>query len=135
MRKQLEPREDPDGIRGIRNFTERDISSIKDPRLSQVVLGKPFVEISNMTHDSSLRVVKFTNGPEEIAYKMLYKIEQYNALSDLEKEHTKSVYFRNAEDKRRGVKYVINKILGFYKECLELGPKYLTGLKDEGGAT
>nr|GEV53711.1 hypothetical protein [Tanacetum cinerariifolium] len=29
----------------------KDISSIIDPRLSQVVLGKPFVEISNMTHD------------------------------------------------------------------------------------
>ncbi|GJY76798.1 hypothetical protein Tco_0481914 [Tanacetum coccineum] len=29
-----------------------DISSIIDPRLSQVILGKPFVEISNMTHDS-----------------------------------------------------------------------------------
>nr|GEW85814.1 MAK10-like protein [Tanacetum cinerariifolium] len=28
-----------------------DISSIIDLRLSQVVLGKPFVEISNMTHD------------------------------------------------------------------------------------
>ncbi|GJZ93811.1 hypothetical protein Tco_0666014 [Tanacetum coccineum] len=28
-----------------------DISSIIDPRLSQVVLGRPFVEISNMTHD------------------------------------------------------------------------------------
>ncbi|GKD33771.1 hypothetical protein Tco_1249280 [Tanacetum coccineum] len=74
-KRQLEPREDPEGIRGISNFTGRirgmhifvgnftyvsdfmiveDISSIIDPRLSQVVLGKPFVEISNMTHDLSL---------------------------------------------------------------------------------
>ncbi|GJY53479.1 hypothetical protein Tco_0445143 [Tanacetum coccineum] len=84
-----------------------DISSIIDPSLSQVVLGKPFVEISNMTHDLSLGVVRFTNGTEEIAYKMPHKIEQYNSLSDLEKDHTKSVYFRNEEDKRRGVDYVI----------------------------
>ncbi|GJX70022.1 retrotransposon ORF1 [Tanacetum coccineum] len=149
MRKQLEPMEDPDGIRGISNFTGRvrgmhifvgnftyvsdfmiveDISLIIDPRLSQVVLGKPFVEISSMTHDLSLGIVKFTNGPEKIAYKMPHKIEQYNTLSDLEKEHTKSVYFKNEEDKKRGVKYVINKILGFYKECLELGPEYFTEL-------
>ncbi|GJZ36442.1 hypothetical protein Tco_0582633 [Tanacetum coccineum] len=156
MRKQLEPREDPEGIRGISNFIGRimgthifignftyvsdfiiveDISSIIDPRLSQVVLGKPFVEISNMTHDLSLGVVKFTDKTNEIAYKMPYKIEQYNSLSDLEKEHTKSVYLRNEEDKRRGVDYVMSKILGFSKECLELGPKYLTGLEDEGGVT
>ncbi|GJR30012.1 hypothetical protein Tco_1106244 [Tanacetum coccineum] len=156
MRKQLEPREDPEGIRGISNFTGRikgmhifvrnftyvsdfmiveDISSIIDPRLLQVVLGKPFVEISNMTHDLSLEVVKFTDETNEIAYKMPHNIEQYNSLSDLEKEHTKSVYLRNEEDKRREVEYVMSKILGFYKECLELGPEYLTGIEDEGGVT
>ncbi|GJX25682.1 hypothetical protein Tco_0231978 [Tanacetum coccineum] len=98
-----------------------DISSIIDPRLSQVVLGKPFVEISNMTYDPPERVVRFTNGTDEIAYKIPHKIEQYNLLSDLEREHIKSVYLRNKEDKRRG----------FYKECLELGPEYLTGIVDE----
>ncbi|GKB89247.1 hypothetical protein Tco_0961519 [Tanacetum coccineum] len=50
----------------------------------------------------------------------------------LEKEHTKSVYLRNEEDKRRGVEYVMSRILGFYKECLELGPKYVTGMDYEG---
>nr|GEW50565.1 retrotransposon Orf1 [Tanacetum cinerariifolium] len=109
-----------------------DISSIIDPRLSQVVLGKPFVEISNMTHDPSIGVVKFTDEFDDIAYKKPHKIERYDSLSDLEKEHTKSVYLRNEVDKRRGVKYVMSKILGFYKECLELGPKYLTGVVDEG---
>ncbi|GJX44912.1 MAK10-like protein [Tanacetum coccineum] len=41
----------------------------------------------------------------------------------------------NEEDKRRGVNCIISKILGFYKECLELGPEYLTGLEDEGEVT
>ena len=154
MRRKLDPREDPN--RGVSNLTGRikgmhifvgnftyfsdfmiveDISSIIDHRLSQAVLGKPFIEISNMTHDLSLGVVNFTDRNNEISYKMPHKIEQYNSLSDLEKEHTKLVYLRNEEDKKRGVDYVMNNILGFYKECLELGPEYLTGLKDEGGVT
>ncbi|GJW19422.1 hypothetical protein Tco_0026858 [Tanacetum coccineum] len=154
MRRKLDPREDPN--REVSNFTGRvkgmhifignftyvsdfmiveDISSIINPRLSQVVLENPFIEVSNMTHDLSLGVVRFTNGAEEIGYKMPYKIQQYNSLSDLEKEHTKSVYFRNEEDNRRGVDYVMSKILGFYKECLKLGPEYLTGLEDEGEVT
>ncbi|GJW95973.1 hypothetical protein Tco_0175645 [Tanacetum coccineum] len=112
-----------------------DISSIIDLRLSQVVLARPFVEISNMSHDPSEGVVRFTNRTDEIAYKMPYKIEQYNSLSDLEKEHTKSVYLRNEEDKRRVVEYVMNKILGFYKERLELGPEYATRMDDEGEVT
>ncbi|GJT95882.1 hypothetical protein Tco_1091400 [Tanacetum coccineum] len=116
--RKLDPREETN--RGVSNFTGKikgmhvfvgnityvldfmiieDISSIIDPRLSQVVLGKPFVEISNMTHDP----------PEGVA--------------------------RNEEDKRRGVEYMMRKILWFYKECLELGPEYLTGVADEDEVT
>ncbi|GJT64285.1 retrotransposon ORF1 [Tanacetum coccineum] len=151
MRRKLNPMKDANG--GIRNFTGRikgmhvfvgnftyvvdfmiveDISSIIDPRLSQVILGRPFVEISNMTHDPPEEVVRFVRGADEVAYKIPHKIEQYDSFSDLEKEHTKSVYLRNEEDKRRGVEYVMSKILGFYKECLELRPEYLTGVDDEG---
>ncbi|GJU56741.1 retrotransposon ORF1 [Tanacetum coccineum] len=154
MRRKLNPRENSN--RGVSNFTGRikgmhvfignftyvidfmiveDVSSIIDPRLSQVVLGRPFVEISNMTIEPPKGVVRFTNGTNEVAYKMPHKIEQYNSLLDLEKEHTKSVYLRNEEDKRRGAEYVMSKILGFYKECLELGPEYLTGMDDEGEVT
>ncbi|GKE36516.1 hypothetical protein Tco_1459921, partial [Tanacetum coccineum] len=61
--------------------------------------------------------------------------KQYDSPSNLEKEHTKSVYLRNEEDKRRGVEYVMSKILGFYKECLELGTEYLTRVDDEGEVT
>ncbi|GJV07207.1 hypothetical protein Tco_1078122 [Tanacetum coccineum] len=88
-----------------------------------------------MTHDLPEGVVRFTNETDEVAYKMTHMIEQYNSLSDLEKEHTKSVYLRNEEDKKGGVEYVISKILGFYKECLELGPEYVTGMDDEGEVT
>ncbi|GJY90784.1 hypothetical protein Tco_0505980 [Tanacetum coccineum] len=85
-----------------------------------------------MTHGSPEGVVRFTNRTNKVAYKMPHMIKQYNSLSDLEKEHTKIVYLRNEEDKRRGVEYVMSKILGFYKECLELGPEYETGMDDEG---
>ncbi|GKA41945.1 hypothetical protein Tco_0734605 [Tanacetum coccineum] len=151
MRIKLDLRENAN--RGISNFTRtikgihvfvgnftyvvdfmivKDISSIIDPRLSQVVLGRPFIEISNMTHDPPEGVVRFIRGADEVAYKIPHKIEQYDPLSDLEKEHSKSIYLRNEEDKRRGVEYVMIKILGFYKEFLELGPEYITGMDDEG---
>ncbi|GJT02865.1 hypothetical protein Tco_0824034 [Tanacetum coccineum] len=79
MTNPLEPRKDPKSPTGISNFIRRirgmpifignftyaldfmiveDISSVIDPRMSPVVLGKPFVEISNMTYDLSLGVVK-----------------------------------------------------------------------------
>ncbi|GJX94686.1 hypothetical protein Tco_0349272 [Tanacetum coccineum] len=123
MRKQLEPKEDTEGIRGISKFTRR--------------IKGMHILIGNSTYVSDFMIVEDISSiiDPKLSQVMPYKIEQYNSLSDLEKEHTKSVYLRNNKDKRRGVEYVLNKILGFYKECLELGPEYLTGLEDEGGVT
>ncbi|GJT44767.1 MAK10-like protein [Tanacetum coccineum] len=91
MTTLLEPRKYSKSPSGINNFTGRirgmpifvgnftyasdfmiveDISSVIDPRMSPVVLGKPFVELSNMTYNLSLGVLKFTKGVKEIAYKM-----------------------------------------------------------------
>ncbi|GJS49752.1 hypothetical protein Tco_0599873 [Tanacetum coccineum] len=122
MTTPLEPRKDSKSPSGINNFTGR-------------FRGIP-IFVGNLTYASDfmivedIRVVKFTKGVEEISYKMPYKIEQYDSLSDREKENMKSVYFRIKKDKRKGVEYVISKILGFYKECLELGPEYQTGLEE-----
>nr|GEW16319.1 retrovirus-related Pol polyprotein from transposon TNT 1-94 [Tanacetum cinerariifolium] len=91
-----------------------------------------FVDYVSSRTDEAGGVVRFINIDDEVAYKMPNKIEQYDSLSTLEKEHTKLVYLKNEEDKRRGVEYVMSKILGFYKECMELGPKYLTGMEEEG---
>ncbi|GJU74172.1 retrotransposon ORF1 [Tanacetum coccineum] len=130
MRKQLEPREDPNGIRGVSNFTGR----VKGMHI--FVGNFSYVLDFMIVEDiSSIIDPRFTNGIDEIAYKMPHKIEQFNSLSDLEKVHTKLVYFRNEEDKRRGVDYVMSKILGFYKGCLELGPEYLSRLEEEDGVT
>ncbi|GJT72220.1 hypothetical protein Tco_1031506 [Tanacetum coccineum] len=51
---------------------------------------------------------------------------------DIFPTRSKLAYHKNEEDRRRGVDYVMSKILRFCKECLELGPEYLTGLEDEG---
>ncbi|GJV47960.1 hypothetical protein Tco_1438172 [Tanacetum coccineum] len=128
IRRKLNPRGNTNG--GIINFTGR----IKG---MHVFVGNfTYVMDFMIVEDISLIIdPRFVRGADEVTYEMPHKIEQYDSLSDLEKEHTKSVYLRNEEDKRRGVEYVMSKILGFYKECLELGPEYLTGVDDEGEVT
>ncbi|GKD94237.1 MAK10-like protein [Tanacetum coccineum] len=156
MTTRLAPRKNPKNPIGLNNFTGRakgmhvfvgnftyvsdfviidDISSVIDPRVSHVVLEKPFFELSGMTYDSSLGVVRLTNGNEEIAYKMPHKIDQYDSLSIVEKENMKSIYLRNDEEKKKGIEYVMSKIPGFYKECLELGPEYRTGQEESSSGT
>ncbi|GJR24416.1 hypothetical protein Tco_0972943 [Tanacetum coccineum] len=105
----------------IGDVSEEEIKEDEVERVEE--LGKPFVEVSNMTYDPSLGIVKFTNRVDEVANQMPHKIDQFQSLSNMEKEHKKLVYFRNEEDKRRGVDYMTKKIFSFYKECIELGPK------------
>nr|GFA89635.1 reverse transcriptase domain-containing protein [Tanacetum cinerariifolium] len=106
----------------------------QDPWLSQVVLGKPFVEVSTMTRDLSLGVVKFTNRTNDISYKTTHKIEQYNSLSDLEKEHTKRNDERNREKAKDQIEkfYQIFKDMSFeisFPDALILMPKFASTLK------
>nr|GEW05415.1 MAK10-like protein [Tanacetum cinerariifolium] len=88
-KRKLDPRKNTNG--GFSNFTRRIkgmhvfvgnftymvdfmiveyISSIIDPRLSHVVLEKPFIEVSNVTHDLPKGIVRFTNENDEVAYKI-----------------------------------------------------------------
>nr|GEW05212.1 retrotransposon Orf1 [Tanacetum cinerariifolium] len=105
-----------------------------DRDLSHLEGDVEFVELFKKYEIKDSRIVRFKNEIDKIAYKMPYKIEQFHSLSDMKKARKQSVYFRNEEDKRRGVDYVMNKILGFYKECLELGHIYLTGLEESSGS-
>ncbi|GKA05941.1 MAK10-like protein, partial [Tanacetum coccineum] len=128
MTARLAPRKNSKNPSGLNNFTGRakgmhifiwnftyvldfmiieDINSVIDPRVSHVIFGKPFVELSGMNYDTSLGIVRLTNGNEEITYKMYHKIEEYDSLSNDEKENMKSVYLRNDEDKKKGVEFVI----------------------------
>ena len=68
-----------------------DIRPVADACLTQVVLGKPFVEVSRMIHDLTLGIVRFKDETDEINYQMPYKIEQYQHFSNMVKEHKQSV--------------------------------------------
>lgn len=56
-----------------------------------------------MSYDPSLGIVRFTDETNKIAYQIPYRIEQFRLLPNLEKELKQSVYYKNDEDKRRGV--------------------------------
>ncbi|GJS06074.1 hypothetical protein Tco_0362870 [Tanacetum coccineum] len=101
-----------------------DISLIIDPSLSQVVLGKPFVEISNMTHGPPKGVVRFTKRIDEITYKMTHKIEQYNSLSDLEREHTKLYLMRRSLEVLRKFHWTI--LGGRFNQLLPVSSPFLS---------
>nr|GEU46577.1 serpin [Tanacetum cinerariifolium] len=82
-----------------------------------------FIEIFRKNDDSH------EEGPEDEGCVMIEGLEV--EYFDTFLTRSEVAYHRNDEDKRRGVEYVISKILGFYKEGLGIGPEYLTGVADD----
>ena len=52
-----------------------DLASVVDCRLSHVVLGKPFVEVSNLRYDRLRGTVQFANDIDRITYRMPYRMK------------------------------------------------------------
>ena len=98
MNTPLEPRKDPKYPGGVCNFVGRvknvhifvgnftfatdfmileDLASVIDCRLSPVVLGKTFVEVSNLKHDRIGGTVQFSNDIDRITYRMLYWVKNF----------------------------------------------------------
>ena len=141
----LEPRIDPKCPGGVCNFVGRvkdmhilvgnftfvtnfmileDLASVVDCRLSRVVLGKPFIEASNLKYDRLRGTVQFSNHIDRITYRMPYRVNEFRFVPRFDKDNIGAIEDINDEDKEKGMDYVWNKRSLYYKDCLNLGPKY-----------
>nr|GEU82794.1 protein kinase-like domain, concanavalin A-like lectin/glucanase domain protein [Tanacetum cinerariifolium] len=116
--RKLNPRENAN--RGISNFTGR-------------VKGM-HVFVGNFTYVVDFMIVEDISSIIDHRLSRVVLGRHFIKVSNMTHDLPEGVV-RNEEDKRKGVDYVVSKILGFYKECLELGPEHVTGLDDEGEVT
>lgn len=104
INEQLEPRKnlnDPERFcnffgraRGwhvfVGNFTYvcdfmilEDARSIIHTQLSEVVLGKPFVEVSKLAYDQFEGTIQFADGIDEVTYRKPHNMEELHYVSTL----------------------------------------------------
>ncbi|GKD63076.1 hypothetical protein Tco_1305184 [Tanacetum coccineum] len=102
----------------------RDIGCAIDGRLSEVVLGKPFVEMSKIEYDKSLGLIRFTDEEDEVAFRMRQRIQELQLISPLEKDKYEALFIESLKVRKKGLKHVLEKRKGYYKACLNLGHDY-----------
>ena len=150
MNMPLEPMIDPKYPGGVCNFVGRvkdihilvgnftfttnfmileDMSSVIDSRLSHVVLGKPFVEASSLKYDHLHGTVQFSNDVDKITYRMPYRVKEFRFISRMENDYIGATEDINDEEKEKGMEYVWRRRSLYYKDCLNLGPKYKVDLE------
>ncbi|GKC43793.1 hypothetical protein Tco_1061515 [Tanacetum coccineum] len=92
-----------------------DLGSVIDSRLSEVVLGKPFVEASKLTYDHSLGLIRFAHRNDEVIFRMPQRTQELHLISPLEKDKFEAFFLESLKVRKRGFKQVLEKRKGYYK--------------------
>nr|GEZ35060.1 hypothetical protein [Tanacetum cinerariifolium] len=97
------------------------------PSLSQVVFGRPFIDITKLISDKEQGLITFTNGIKEVTFKTLYKDSEVDDLTSKEHDLLSSRVVLSEDDYRRGCERVSNLENGVNLDVDKLDPSY----KDE----
>ncbi|GJW70186.1 hypothetical protein Tco_0127103 [Tanacetum coccineum] len=72
-----------------------DLGSVIDGRLSEVILGKPFVQASKLTYDESLGLIRFAHRDDEVAFRMPQRTKELYLVSPLENDKFEAFFVEN----------------------------------------
>ncbi|GJR56646.1 hypothetical protein Tco_1407167 [Tanacetum coccineum] len=108
-----------------------DMNAYRDEGMGDVIVGEPFlreVEIKAKRFDGMITIY---NGNDEVTYQLVrshlrfknHTNEQCNKIPPLPKVSEK--------DKKNGISHAYQKLKGFYKGVLNLGPDYIRNVKTE----
>nr|GEX84762.1 homeodomain-like protein [Tanacetum cinerariifolium] len=107
-----------------------DIDAYRDERMSVVIFSEPFLREVAINAKRFEGMITIYNGNESVTYQMVSHLrfkhhtnEQCNKISQLLKE--------SKEDKMNGISHPYQKLKGFYKGVLNLGPDYIRDEKME----
>ncbi|GJU73191.1 hypothetical protein Tco_1264596 [Tanacetum coccineum] len=106
-----------------------------DPSLSNVVFGRPFIEIACLAINRKYGLKTFTVGIKEITFKIPYKDPERSELSSKGHNLLSSRVILSEADYDRGCRKPSDLEDGFYRDTIKLGPEYLDGMDDEGEVT
>ncbi|GJT37617.1 retrovirus-related pol polyprotein from transposon TNT 1-94 [Tanacetum coccineum] len=95
-----------------------------DDRLSEVVLGKPFMQASKLTYDESLGLIRFAHRDDEVMFRMPQRTKELDLVSPLEKDKFEEFFVESLKVRKKRFKHVLEKRKGYYKACLNLGRTY-----------
>ncbi|GJT52644.1 hypothetical protein Tco_0978801 [Tanacetum coccineum] len=105
----------------------KSIEANMDPSLSQVVFGRPFMEIACLAINKKHRWMTFMDRSREVTIKTLYKDPERSELTSEGHDLFSSRIILSQDDYDRGCKRPSDLKSGFYKDVNKLGPEYRTG--------
>ncbi|GJX17922.1 mitochondrial proton/calcium exchanger protein-like protein isoform X1 [Tanacetum coccineum] len=108
-----------------------DMDAYRDEGMGDVIFGEPFLREVGINARRFDGMITIYNGNEEVTYQMVRSHPRFKHHTNEQCNKIPPLLKISEEDKMNGISHSYQKLKGFYKGVLNLGPKYVRDAKME----
>nr|GEZ40567.1 glycosyl transferase, family 8 [Tanacetum cinerariifolium] len=108
-----------------------DMDGYRDEGMGKVIFGEPFLRVVEINAQRFNGMITIHNGNEEVTYQMVRSHPSFKHHTNEQCNKIPPLLKVSEEDKMNGILHSYEKLKSFYKEVLNLGPKYVRDAKME----
>ncbi|GJT71726.1 hypothetical protein Tco_1031012 [Tanacetum coccineum] len=108
-----------------------NIDTYRDEGMGDVIFGEPFLREVGIKTKRFEGIITIYNGDDEITYQMVRSHLRFKHHTKEQCNNIPPLLKLSEEDKMNGISHSCQKLKGFYKGVLNLGPDYIRDAKME----
>ncbi|GJS31200.1 hypothetical protein Tco_0491820 [Tanacetum coccineum] len=108
-----------------------NMDAYRDERMGDVIFGKPFLREDGIKVRRFEGIITIYNGDDEVTYQMVRSQPRFKRHTNEQCNKIPPLLKVSEKDKMNGISHAYQKLKGFYKGVLNLGPDYILDEKTE----
>ncbi|GKA05087.1 putative reverse transcriptase domain-containing protein [Tanacetum coccineum] len=102
-----------------------DMDAYRDERMGDIIFGEPFLRDVGIKARRFEGMITIYNGNNEVTYQMMRSHPRFKHHTNKQCNKIPPLLKVSDEDKKNGISHPYQKLKGFYKGVLNLGPNYI----------
>ncbi|GJX37399.1 hypothetical protein Tco_0250702 [Tanacetum coccineum] len=108
-----------------------DMDAYRDEGMGDVIVGEPFLREVGIKARRFDGMITIYNGDDEVTYQMVRSHPRFKCHTNEQCNKIPSLLKVSKNDEKNGISHAYQKLKGFYKGVLNLGPDYIRNAKME----
>ncbi|GKC21073.1 hypothetical protein Tco_1023223 [Tanacetum coccineum] len=108
-----------------------DMYAYRDEGIGDFIVGEPFLREVRIKAKRFEGIITLYNGDDEVTYQMVRSHPMFKNYTNEQCNKIPSLLKVSEKDKKNGISHAYQKLKGFYKGVLNLGPDYIRNAKTE----
>ncbi|GKE20268.1 hypothetical protein Tco_1431780 [Tanacetum coccineum] len=109
----------------------KDMDAYRDAGMGDVIFGKPFLRETGIKARRFEWIITIYNGDDEVTYQMVRSHSRFKYHTNEQCNKIPPLLKVSEKDEKNGISHAYQKLKGFYKGVLNLGPDYILDEKTE----